>query len=102
MGEPLPEREAALVEDQIGNNMERLYTRTDPLAVTLFDKVFGWICLVGLAALLALLIIDLVTERRCDYPEGYLYGLLFFAVGALDAFVPKVIWSLENSGLAGG
>ncbi|MBQ8683658.1 MAG: hypothetical protein IJ518_03980 [Clostridia bacterium] len=94
--DPLSASEQEAVESQISESMETLYARTDPLAVTRFDKIFGWICLGGLAALLVLAVIDLVTEYRCDSPESYLCSALFLVVGAVEAFVPKITWTLEK------
>lgn len=96
LGDPLSAQEQEAVENAISDSVEQLYTRTDPLVVSRFDKIFGWLCVAGCAALLALIVVEQVTPWTNDIPETYLYGFLFCIAGAVDAFVPHLAWALEK------
>ncbi len=93
LGDPVSDRERERLEDGIDRQLERLYNDNDPLYVSRFDKVMGALALVGLIASIILWIVGLVTRREF----GFLgIGMLFFGLTAVEAFLPKVTWSLEQ------
>lgn len=93
LNDPISSKEQANIENEIKNNIENLYNDTDPLAVTLFDKIIGAVCISGTFVLGIMFFIALFTNRDLNL---YLIGFLFFVFGALDALLPKITWTLEK------
>ena len=68
LDDPISQREQADIENSIDRNIERLYNNTDPLAVTLFDKIIGTVCISGVLILAIMFFIALFTvwrKNRC-------------------------------------
>lgn len=97
LDDPISESEEKRIESDLSQSVEKLYNRTDPMAVTLFDKIFGWGCIAGIIVLAVMFFIALFTDREL---KNYLMGFLFLIAGALDAFVPQISWSLEKLSLS--
>lgn len=93
LDDPLSESEEKRIEGDLSQSVERLYNKTDPLAVTLFDKIFGWGCIAGTGILAILFFIALFTDRELT---GYPLGFMFLIAGALEALVPKITWAVEK------
>ena len=104
-GEQLGPRLSMMEEKKAGEKLdaqiEALYNRGDPLYVSLFDRVCGGIHLAGIVAVLVVLTLyagNVFPQGKAD-PETVplaLVVLLLFAVGAVEAFFPRVTWTLEK------
>ncbi len=93
LGDAVSEYRKERIEQSIDEKIEALYNGNDPLYVSLFDKVMGCISLVGIVACLVLLAVGFFTKREF----GFLwFGVLLFALTAVEAFVPKLTWSIEK------
>ena len=93
LNEPVSDAERKHLEAELNGTLEELYVKTDPLAVTLFDKVAGSVCISGIAVLTVMFFI--AVFRKCEL-GFYLYGFLLFALGVADAFFPRISWELEK------
>lgn len=93
LGDPVSDREQGALEQGLDTTLENLYNQNDPLHVSRFDKVMGWLSVIGTAASLTLWGIGLFTKRDFDL---LWIAVLFFAVSAVEAFVPKLTWGLEK------
>lgn len=99
LGDALSAQEERIARDAIESKMEKLYNAQDPLYVSLFDKVMGWISVCGVAALLVLVVLSLFGIHSVSSESGYYYvltGLLLFGFACIEAFFPKVTWTLEK------
>ncbi len=93
LGDAVSERERNDIEQDIDTALENLYNDNDPLYVSRFDKVMGFLSLVGAAASLALLVVGFVTKR--DF--GFLWvAIACLVLAAVEALVPRFTWSLEQ------
>ncbi len=96
--ETLPEKLSAKEEQklrsEISEQIEVMYNKKAPLYVSTFDKIMGVISALGAAATVVFLALCYFTEYTCT-PLS-LYALLFFVIAVLDAFVPRISWSLEK------
>lgn len=93
LGEKLSEAQEAIHQQQLNENIEKMYNRTDPLYVSVFDKVVGILALLGCVASVVLPFFKPYTMSG-DHP--YLWAFLFFACAAVDAFIPHLAWELEK------
>ncbi len=93
LGDAVSDREQGALEQDIDTKLETLYNQNDPLHVSRFDKVMGWLSVIGTAASLILWVIGLFTKRGFDL---LWIAVLLFAVSAVEAFVPKLTWGLEK------
>ncbi|MBR5540651.1 MAG: hypothetical protein IKU56_04655 [Clostridia bacterium] len=93
LGDAVSEREQGDIEQGLDTVLENLYNNNDPLHVSWFDKVMGILSLVGAVASLVLLVVGLVTQR--DFTVLWV-AVFFFALTAVEALVPKFMWSLEQ------
>lgn len=96
-GEKLGDKLSAVDEQQMCDNMdekiEEMFNSNDPLYVSKSDKILGLVSLVGVLCSLILIIIGKVTERSYDF---LWFGILFFLIAIIEAFVPKFTWLLEK------
>ncbi len=93
LGDAVSEQERDKIEQSIDTTLENLYNDNDPLYVSRFHKVMGFLSLVGALASLVLFVISLVTKR--DFSFLWI-GILFFALTVVEALVPRFTWSLEQ------
>lgn len=93
LGEKLSDAQEAVYQQHLSEDIERMYNRTDPLYVSLFDKITGILALLGCVASVALPFFKPYTMSE-DHP--YVWAFIFFAVAALDAWVPHLAWELEK------
>ncbi len=93
LDEPLPEREERRLLAQQQERLEKLYNKGDPLHVSLFDKIMGGIMLTGLLAVPITLIFCRAWLKADIMTLG---AVLFWLLGAVEAFFPKLGWELEK------
>ncbi len=93
LGDSVSKYEQERIEQSIDTRLENLYNDNDPLYVSLFDKVMGCISLVGILVSAVLIAVGFFTKREF----GFLwFVVLLFALTAVEAFVPKLTWSIER------
>ncbi|MBE6779414.1 MAG: hypothetical protein E7545_00410 [Ruminococcaceae bacterium] len=85
------------IESQIDANIEKLYNKTDPLYVSVFDKIIGIACIVLSLLLLVLGFVLMLKDRGSLLP---FYIIIFGIAGALEALIPKISWELEKISLS--
>lgn len=93
LDDPISAKDEERIENSIDQRIEKLYDKTDPLAITIFDKIIGCVCILGIVTLVILFFIALFKNRSL---EVYYVGFVFFIFGALDALVPQITWTLEK------
>ena len=67
---------------------------SDPLAVTTFDRITGFVSVGGLLLAVVLLLVGARLQRF--NPELILYSMLFFFVGIIGSFLPRLLWFFEK------
>ncbi len=93
LGAPLDEQEAEQMQAELRKNTEKLYNGEDPLHVNVFDKIVGVLCALGCLAGFGVWIGGLVQAGNCGYIIG---GIILLFAGAVDCFVPQLMWELEE------
>lgn len=92
--EPVSKAHEAEINKRISDTGDKLMTESDPLAVTVFDKITGIASLCGLSASVVLLFLGSYLNRF--NPELILYSMLLFAIVIIDSFFPKMLWFFEK------
>ncbi len=96
-GENLGERLTAVQEAEFRKNtrakIEKMSNKRDPLYVSIFDKIFGTIGIIGTATTLAFIVKNLIVGHSC---ELVFFGLVGFALAVFEAFFPKISWMFEK------
>ena len=93
LGKPLSENEANALEEQTHKNTEKLYNGEDPFHINLFDKIVGVLCGLGCLAGCGMWIGGLVTDGNLGH---MIAGIILLFAGAVDCFVPQLVWELEE------
>ena len=97
-GEKLPAPVSKAYEDEINKQIfdagERLADKTNQLAVTPFYKATGFVSVGGLLLAVVLLLVGARLQRF--NPELILYSMLFFIVGIISSFLPRLLWFFEK------
>ena len=86
LGKPLSESELREVESEIRYKIDRSYNASDPLYVSLADKIIGILSVVGF-------VITIIFVK--DYAELF-FTLLLFIFCAINSLIPKINWTLEK------
>lgn len=81
------------IQEDLNEKIENMYNKQDPLYVSRFDKIIGYISLAGVLLSLILIIIFKITERTFDYVW---IGLIFLFSAIITAFFSKVLWAIEK------
>lgn len=85
------------IESKIDADIEKLYNKTDPFYVSVFDKIIGIACIVLSLLLLILGVVLMLKDRGSMFP----FTLIIFGIaGALEALIPKISWELEKISLS--
>lgn len=94
---PLGEKLSTLEEEKIRKStdekIEKLYNKKDPLFVSLYDKIFGILAVIGIAISVALMVVNYINNRG---KELLFIVFLFLLIGAFEAFMPRLSWSIEK------
>lgn len=93
LDDALSQSEQGRIEASIDSKIDGLYNETDPLYVSRFDKIFGFIALIGAVATVVLYVVDLFISHKT---EGLWMSLILFLFGTVEAFFPKVTWEIEK------
>jgi len=93
LGESISDRQEEEINKSIRNKIEKMENESDPLAVTRFDKILGFVSIIGIILLIGLLIFGLFTKTDSAF---LLWGVLFMALSSTEAFVPAIGWGIEK------
>lgn len=93
LSDKLSASEEQEMRENLNRQIEEMHNKRDPLYVSKFDKVIGWISLVGAATALAFVLIRMFTGQKIDF---LLYSILFFLLSSVEALVPQISWELEK------
>ncbi len=93
LGDKLSDAQERQLQEDLNENIEKMYNKTDPLYVSLLDKMLGGIALIGG---LASVVCAFFKPLSPSDPNVYLWALLCFLIAALDAFIPQLAWGLEK------
>ena len=89
LGDALSVQEEERLDAGIDAKINKLYNAKDPLHVSTFDRVCGFVCVACLLALLVLIGFGCLGRRPWAELEMLFYGCVFCVVGAFDAFLPQ-------------
>ena len=96
-GEKLPAPASKAYETEINGRIsdagDKLMRESDPLSVTTFDRITGFVSVGGL--LLAVVLLVCARLQRFN-PELILYSMPFFVVGIISSFLPRMLWFIEK------
>ena len=84
----------AEINGRISDTGDKLMRESDPLAVTTFDRITGFVSVGGLLLAVVLLFVGARLQRF--NPELILYSMLFFIVGIISSFLPRLLWFFEK------
>lgn len=93
LGEKLTDAQEQLIHENLSDNIEKMYNKTDPLYVSLLDKILGGIAVIGGVASL---VCPFLRPAPASDDNPYLLAFVLFAIAALDAFIPQLAWGLEK------
>ena len=93
LGDKLSAREEAQARDDLNEKLEEMYNKKDPLYVSKADKVMGIVSLLGALCSVVLVVIGVITGQSLDLLP---YGIIFFILASIEAFVPEVTWEFEK------
>lgn len=91
---PVSKAYEAEINGRISDTGDKLMRESDPLAVTTFDRITGFVSVGGLLLAVVLLLVDARLQRF--NPELILYSMLFFIVGIISSFLPRLLWFFEK------
>lgn len=84
------------IEKETENKIDKMYNKADPLYISIFDKVVGFVSVIGL---LIILIFMIIYRHSLDNVPESIYSILFFIICALNALVPRILWALKKFSL---
>ena len=97
-GEKLPSPVSKAYETEINGRIsdtgDKLMRESDPLAVTTFDRITGFVSVGGLLLSVVLLFVGSYLQKF--NPELILCSMLFFALGIVTSFFPRMLWFFEK------
>ena len=91
---PVSKAYEAEINGRISDTGDKLMRESDPLAVTTFDRITGFVSVGGLLLAVVLLFVGARLQRF--NPELILYSMLFFIVGIISSFLPRLLWFFER------
>lgn len=91
---PVSKAYEAEINGRISDTGDKLMRESDPLAVTTFDRITGFVSVGGLLLAVVLLFVGARLQRF--NPELILYSMLFFIVGIISSFLPRLLWLFEK------
>ena len=91
---PVSKAYEAEINGRISDTDDKLMRESDPLAVTTFDRITGFVSVGGLLLAVVLLFVGARLQRF--NPELILYSMLFFIVGIISSFLPRLLWFFEK------
>ena len=95
LGDALSPAQERTLRESLSADIEKMYDRTDPLHVSLLDKITGLLALIGCVATIVCPFFRPAPESFSD-GNPYLFAFIFFTIAALDAFLPQLAWGLEK------
>lgn len=93
LGDKLSSIDEKQTLDSVNEKIEEMYNKKDPLYVSRVDKVMGLVSLIGVLCSVILIVIGKITERNFAI---LWVGVIFFLLASVDAFIPKVTWTIEK------
>ena len=93
LGDKISEKAEKELDRKINEVSEKMYNKTDPLYVSVFDRTVGTVSLV---CLLLLFIICAAALFRQQSVLFTVYGFICLILSAVEAFFPKVNWEIEK------
>ncbi len=96
LGNSLSENELETIGKEIEKKAEKLYNKTDPLYVSIFEKIVGILSLLCMSFTLAFVIIYRHNLEKVPEATYLIYLILAFIFISLLALVPQIFWALEK------
>ncbi len=97
LGDKLSDAKEKEISEDVAQKLENGYNHSDPLYVSLFDKIIGFSCILGIVLLIVAFILCTIKEKRVSYIGC---GFIFFVYGIIEAFFPSLTWELERMRLS--
>ena len=93
LGDKISEKAEKELDRKINEVSEKMYNKTDPLYVSVFDKAVGTVSLVCLLLLFIICAAALFRQQSVIFS---VYGFLCLILSAVEAFFPKFNWAIEK------
>ena len=95
----IPKQEAELHEQKTQAMLDKLYNKSDPLHVSLLDKIIGF---ASLAGFLVAVVFSVIYRENLPVTVGPIMLMIYFlfVFCAITALFPNILWSLEKSRLS--
>jgi hypothetical protein len=94
LGKPVSQNEEADMKRKTEKTLDRLYNKSDPLYVSMADKIIGALGFAGM-----IVVVILLTVFKSHTPDIWKVGamnILLFLICSINALFPKVLWELEQ------
>lgn len=93
LGKSIPKKEAENIKLQTEDKIDKLYNKNDTLSVSVPDKIIGLSAIIGAIAASILSIIFKDNSANTPYAVS---SVLLFIYCALNALLPKMMWTIEK------
>jgi len=93
LGDSISDIEKQKIETETKNKIDKMNEETYQPNVSAFDKIVGFVSLLGL---ITTIIFMILYKKNVERVPETIYTILFFAISLLFAFFPKAIWAVEK------
>ena len=93
LGDKISEKAEKELDRKMNEISEKMYNKTDPLYVSVFDKTVGTVSLICLLLLFIICAAALFRQQSVIFS---VYGFICLILSAVEAFFPKVNWAIEK------
>ena len=93
LGDKISEKAEKELDRKMNEISEKMYNKTDPLYVSVFDRTVGTVSLVCLLLLFIICAAALFRQQSVIFS---VYGFICLILSAVEAFFPKVNWEIEK------
>lgn len=93
LGDKISEKAEKELDRKMNEISEKMYNKTDPLYVSVFDRTVGTVSLVCLLLLFIICAAALFRQQSVIFS---VYGFLCLILSAVEAFFPKFNWEIEK------
>ena len=98
LGKAVSQREEAEIKEKTEKNLERLYNKSDPLYVSISDKITGVLAVA--AAIVAVILLAVFKSKSPSVGEMGIIDVVLFLFCSVTALFPQILWELEKMRLS--
>lgn len=93
LGKTISKDDEEKLEKRVKQKIDKMYKDSDPLYVSLRDKIIGYS---GLAVVvLTILLMIIFNDNEYVFIAG-LFSIMFLLASSINSLIPKIIWEFEK------